>query len=321
MAKSTRKKKTSKRQPTSKRLPFNATENTESVANSQAAATSKSRKTKTAKRSKKRSTAKPTKAQNTEQLTATKRKKKQRQLSIWLGPRLRLVISVKRLMPKPKYGKGKVGRPTKKQLLKTKRRRTASATVFITLGLLGSVYFGMNSLKSPAAPIVYSPPAPQIIETTPAKPNTLKRSEPVHLRIPGVGIDTSLIQVGRKDDGSMQVPEPASVAGWYRHSPTPGELGPSIIVGHVDSLTGPAVFWRLGELKPGQIIEIKRADGKTVKFKVNTIKQFEQSNFPTKEVYGNINHAGLRLITCGGSFNRLTGQYSHNTVVYATLVN
>lgn len=242
-------------------------------------------------------------------------------MSIWFGPRKRLIVKIKRLKPKAKYGKGNVGRPPNKQLLKAKRRRLVSASLFITIGLLGSFYFGMDALKTPAVPAVYSPPVPQIIETASAKPSTLKRSEPVHLRIPAAGIYTSLIQVGRKADGAMQVPEPASVAGWYRHSPTPGELGPSIIVGHVDSPKGPAVFWRLGELKPGQIIEIKRADGKTVNFKVNNVKQFEQNDFPTKEVYGNINHAGLRLITCGGSLNRLTGQYSHNTVVYATLIN
>ncbi|MBI4101059.1 class F sortase, partial [Candidatus Microgenomates bacterium] len=94
----------------------------------------------------------------------------------------------------------------------------------------------------------------------------------------------------------------------------------AIVVGHIDNYRGPAVFWKLGQLQPGDVVEIDRADGTTVKFKVEAIKQFSQDQFPTAEVYGNIDHAGLRLITCGGQFNRITRQYSDNTVVFASMV-
>jgi LPXTG-site transpeptidase (sortase) family protein len=148
----------------------------------------------------------------------------------------------------------------------------------------------------------------------------MTRSEPTELSIPDVAIQTSLLTVGRNADNTIKVPDSYETAGWYKHSPTPGEIGPTIIVGHVDSYRGPAVFWRLSQMQPMQLVKIKRADGQTVTYQVTDVKQFDQNNFPTNEVYGNITHAGLRLITCGGVYNRSTNSYSHNTVVYATMV-
>lgn len=145
-------------------------------------------------------------------------------------------------------------------------------------------------------------------------------SEPTELDIPDVGIRTSVTTVGRNADNTIQVPDSYEAAGWYRYSPTPGEIGPTIIVGHVDSYRGPAVFWRLSQLQPTQLVKVKRADGQTVTYQVTDVKQFDQNNFPTNEVYGNISYAGLRLITCGGVYNRATNHYSHNTVVYAAMV-
>lgn len=170
----------------------------------------------------------------------------------------------------------------------------------------------------PVQTFAAAPPKPAPV---PVKPKGLSRSEPTNLRVSSVGINVDLISVGQKADGSMEVPplfEP--VAGWYKFSPTPGEIGPSVIAGHVDTHKGPSVFWRLREVKSGDVIEITRADGQTVKFKVEALKQFDQANFPTEEVYGNIKHAGLRLITCGGTFNKQTGRYTENTVVYAALI-
>jgi LPXTG-site transpeptidase (sortase) family protein len=117
-------------------------------------------------------------------------------------------------------------------------------------------------------------------------------------------------------------PNSATDVGWYRNSPTPGEIGPSVIVGHVDYVhVGPAVFWNLNKLQAGDIFEVQRVDGSTMKFKVDSVKQFSQSNFPTNEVYGNINYAGIRLVTCGGTFNSQTHHYSDNTVVFGSLVS
>jgi LPXTG-site transpeptidase (sortase) family protein len=312
--KASQKKTNKKRQHDARQLPFS--DSSQSKAAGTAAPTSakaKSKKRQAAKRAKQS----PAASKRSDKETS-RGKKRKRQLSIWFGPRRRLVVQLKQLKAKPKYGK--VGRPSKKKLARLKRWRLAWTAAVMSLGLAGSVYFGIAALRPSAAVPVYSPPAP--VATTPVakSPGALPRSEPLHLRIPSVDIDTPLITVGRRADNTLQVPEPASVAGWYRDGPTPGETGPSVIVGHVNSSKGPAVFWRLGQIKPGDIIDVKRRDGKTTKFKVHAVKQFEQNNFPTHEVYGNIDHAGLRLITCGGNFNRLTGQYSHNTVVYASLV-
>ena len=120
-------------------------------------------------------------------------------------------------------------------------------------------------------------------------------------------------------DGTLQVPAGYSEVGWYRKSPTPGEIGPSVIVGHLDGPQGAAVFWRLHELIPGDSLEIVRADGNTARFEVDKVAQFSQDAFPTEEVYGDIYHSGIRLITCGGTFDRQAKRYSHNTVVYGKL--
>ena len=116
------------------------------------------------------------------------------------------------------------------------------------------------------------------------------------------------------------MPERYDIAAWYDGSPTPGERGPSVIVGHVDTYRGPAVFFYLKELQPGQKLYIDREDGSRVTFKVDRMILVDQDAFPTQEVYGNIDYAGLRLITCGGAFNPATGHYLQNTVIFATYV-
>lgn len=118
----------------------------------------------------------------------------------------------------------------------------------------------------------------------------------------------------------METPDDYVRAGWYKFSPTPGELGPSIITGHVDNYQGPAVFFYLKDLQPKQKILITREDESIVTFEVDDVELFDQNAFPTDRVYGNIDHAGLRLITCGGDFNVMTGRYLQNIVVYASYV-
>ena len=195
--------------------------------------------------------------------------------------------------------------------------------ILIAIGLLGTLYFATDIFR-PAAPLtVYSPPVPAEIERskpTTLAPKTLPKSDPIQLKIPDIAIDINLITVGKNPDNTLEVPKDAQVPAWYRLSPTPGELGPSIIVGHVDSPRGPAIFWKLNQLKTDQIIEVTRSDNSSARFRVTEVKQFEQNAFPTEEVYGTIRHAGLRLITCGGVFNRTTQSYSHNTVVFAELI-
>jgi len=178
---------------------------------------------------------------------------------------------------------------------------------------LRPVAAGVAALPAPTGPIAAPP---QSAQATPV-------ASPVSLTIPLIGVQTRLMTLGLAADGTMQVPplSSASVAGWYTGSPRPGAVGSAIIVGHVDSVNGPAVFDRLDELRPGDDVYVKRADGTTVKFRVTSLQTYLKDHFPTQTVYGPTPDAELRLITCGGAFDYATGHYLSNTVVYATEVS
>jgi hypothetical protein len=198
-------------------------------------------------------------------------------------------------------------------------RQAALTLLMIGIGITGLAYCVITVLNPPALQTPYYAAA-----AIPVEPNAINHSLPASdatkLEIPAIGLSARVELVGRHSDGTIEVPPDVTVAGQYRFAPTPGELGPAIIVGHVDTYKGPAVFWYLRDLKPGQIIKVSRVDGKTAKFKINKIKDFPQNDFPTQDVYGDIDYAGLRLITCGGTFNYLSNRYSNNTVVFASLV-
>lgn len=144
---------------------------------------------------------------------------------------------------------------------------------------------------------------------------------PVRLQIPRLGLDRRLLRLGLTKDGQLQVPAmtQADLPGWYRYSPPPGDVGPAVIAGHVDSTRGPAVFYELRELEKGDTIRVRRDDGVVAVFTVNRVQLFPKSHFPTTQVYGAIRRPGLRLITCGGVYDRAHGGYQGNTVVFATL--
>ncbi|MFK5584023.1 MULTISPECIES: class F sortase [unclassified Serinicoccus] len=152
----------------------------------------------------------------------------------------------------------------------------------------------------------------------------LPRSEPVEVRIPSISVTSPLHPLGLNDDGTLAVPTGDRVdeAAWYDGSPTPGELGPTVIEGHV---TGPggreSIFFDLGALEPGDTAEVERADGRTVTFEVYRVDQFAKDAFPTVDVYGPTDEAELRLITCGGEFDEATGHHVDNTVVYARMIS
>ncbi|MDO8307902.1 MAG: class F sortase [Actinomycetota bacterium] len=144
------------------------------------------------------------------------------------------------------------------------------------------------------------------------------RGAPVRLRIPAIGVTSSLIRLGLQRDGSLQVPSTAGQAGWFTGAPTPGRLGPAIIVGHVHWNGQAGVFSRLGRLDFGDRILVTRADGTILAFRVTRVSRFAKAHFPTELVYGNIDHSGLRLITCDG-FDAAGKAYVDNLVVFAML--
>jgi sortase (surface protein transpeptidase) len=137
------------------------------------------------------------------------------------------------------------------------------------------------------------------------------------IRIPSIGVSSHVIPLGLLPDGSLQTPADYGEAGWWSGGPTPGAVGPAVIVGHVDSTAGPAVFFHLRDLKPGDLVWVTRADGAKVSFVVRRLEQVAKAQFPTKEVYGPQPYATLRLITCGGTFDRSTGHYLDNVIVFA----
>jgi len=154
----------------------------------------------------------------------------------------------------------------------------------------------------------------------PSKPvAVMTSSDPVELSIPSIGVDSPLEQLGLNPDGTVQVPVDPARPGWYRYSPPPGARGPAVILGHVDSAAdGPAVFYRLGALRPGDSVAVTRADGSRAVFTVTAVREFEKARFPTQAVYGDTDGAALRLITCG-DWDPRAHLYAGNTVVFAEL--
>jgi hypothetical protein len=152
---------------------------------------------------------------------------------------------------------------------------------------------------------------------TPAERTT---ADPAFVRVTSIGATSALIPLGLHDDGTLEVPIDFAVAGWYSLGPRPGQVGAAVIAGHLDSYNGPAVFARLPEVRPGDDIEVTRKDGSIVRFSVTRIDVYPKDRFPTMAVYGPTAVPELRLITCGGEFDRSRGSYRDNIVVYATMV-
>jgi len=194
--------------------------------------------------------------------------------------------------------------------------------LIIISGLFGLIYFSFNLTSQNVVELAeaYNIPASHIQGSSDEEEiYTLERSRPINLNIASIKVNAPVMIIGQNPDKTIEVPPfHEYITGWYKNGPAPGELGPAVILGHVDSTKGPSVFWGLNKINPGDEIVIEREDGKKVKYIVDRLEQFDQNSFPTEEVYGNINHVGLRLITCGGTFNREVGRYSHNTVVFAS---
>ena len=188
-------------------------------------------------------------------------------------------------------------------------------------GIIGLTvtYHGRYTPPHVAAPKPVLPPVGHA--QTPPPPQDDQVAPPVSITIPVIGVRARLIHLGLTSTGALQVPSTITVAGWYTGSPAPGAIGSSIIAGHVDSVAGPGVFYRLNTLHPGDRIYVRERNGRVAAFGVNAIHLYPKDYFPTLKVYGATPTPQLRLITCGGTFDPDTGHYLSNVVVYATLVS
>ncbi|MFE9751273.1 class F sortase [Saccharothrix saharensis] len=148
----------------------------------------------------------------------------------------------------------------------------------------------------------------------------LDASRPTRLTIPAIGVDTAgIAELGLRADHTVEVPADAETVGWYTHSPTPGENGPALLAAHVDWQGRRGVFHGLRELAPGDQVTVERADGSAASFTVHRVEQHPKDRFPTQAVYGHVERPELRLVTCGGHFDRDAGSYRDNIVVYARM--
>ena len=196
------------------------------------------------------------------------------------------------------------------------------------VALLAAVLLGgAVGCGSPAAPVAPAPPpAPGAVASpgTGASPEAGLRAPPeaapLTVQVPSIGVRTDgLVALGLTTSGEMEVPVDAVTAGWLRVGPTPGEVGPTVIAAHVDYKGVPGVFHRLHGVRPGDEIAVERADGVAARFSAYRVERFPKSRFPGDEVYGNTDSPELRLITCGGDFDRATRNYLDNMVLFARL--
>ncbi len=144
---------------------------------------------------------------------------------------------------------------------------------------------------------------------------------PLQLKVPAIGVDTAIEWVGLDDEGNMDVPSEYRTVAWYEHGPNPGMKGNAVVAGHLDSQTGPAVFYRLGDLQPGDEIIVVTHDGEEQRFAVTGVESFDANSAPLYNIFGASGSANLNLITCEGSFDPDARQYDKRLVVYSTLIS
>jgi hypothetical protein len=192
----------------------------------------------------------------------------------------------------------------------------SATSLVLAAGCAGPPPAGTAAPAAPAATAAVPPSDP----SGAAGVTVLPASRPIRLTIPTIDVDTGVIDLGLKPDGTMKVPPDGATAGWYTESPTPGELGPAVLAAHVDWKGAKGVFYDLRRAQPGDEVIVDRADGQTATFTVRRVEQYPKDRFPTEEVYGDVDTAQLRLITCGGDFDGQARSYRDNIVVYAELL-
>jgi len=209
-------------------------------------------------------------------------------------------------------------------------RRPARASVAVGLAIAGLVLIGL-AFVFPATPQSLLSDPSDSVRPTPRAAQTdvrdrvaglvLPESDPVAVSIPRIDVRSNLVRLGLDSEGALEVPQDPARAGWFSRGPAPGALGPAVIAGHVTWNGDPAVFHKLGSLRRGDRVTVSRKDGKTAVFAVDRVARFSKSRFPSRAVYGAIDHAGLRLITCGGTYDAAKHRYLDNVVVFATLTD
>ncbi|NKZ05538.1 class F sortase [Actinomadura latina] len=207
----------------------------------------------------------------------------------------------------------------------TGRRAAGAAAGALLIGLLFTGCGGDGGTASTANSS--GTPEPAATETTGATTpasniHPMPQSPPTKIAIPKIGVSAPVGSIGLLPDGRVEEPplSKPGLAGWYKEGVTPGEIGPAVILGHVDANGRPAVFYRLKDLRPGDRIRVARQDGSTATFAVRRAQRVDKDAFPHKKVFGeSLDHAALRLVTCGGAFDPKIGHYTDNLIVYADL--
>ena len=221
--------------------------------------------------------------------------------------------------------------------------RTAKISIAVGLAVLGVVLMWASlGGATPTQPALTRAPEVQSLPSTsasagkasPERPSrrsdrtdvrdritglVLPESDPVAIAIPSIKVRSTLVELGLDHRGEMEVPQDPALAGWFSRGAAPGALGPAVIAGHVTWDGAPAVFHRLSGLQHGDRVSVTRKDGKTAIFTVTRVARFSKAQFPSHEVYGAIDHSGLRLITCGGTYDAARHRYLDNVVVFARL--
>ena len=183
------------------------------------------------------------------------------------------------------------------------------AALALGITLMYSPRFGSERVEAPTS------------TSTAATPILLGEAEPTRILIPTLDFEAPFSEpLGLEDSGEIEVPDDYVSVGYYKNGPTPGEIGPAVVLGHVDSFKGPAVFYSLGQLEVGDEVNIEREDGSIATFAVTEIERNSQGDFPTEKVYGKLDYAGIRLITCSGVYDKEKLRYSHNLIVYGKLI-
>jgi hypothetical protein len=205
-------------------------------------------------------------------------------------------------------------RARRRRELRRRRRRSRLGVAAILLGLA----LAGGSLRDWLRPLP-GDPAVANASTSEAIRSFLRRGRPVRIAIPAIRVSAPIVPLGLNPDGTLAVPADFGVAGWYVGSSTPGARGPAVIVGHLDSTRGPAVFYRLRSLRRGERVTVRLAGGAERHFVVLGVIEYAKARFPTRAVYGPAARPSLRLVTCGGPFDFATHHYRDNVVVYARL--